>query len=225
MSISTSTPSSTSSPTSAISYTYTTYTNSSPTPFRKPTTIPSSFPFGAAPGCSSLPSLPLDTPLPSNYPVDRPTAAKPGCVISNDAAVTDHAFWDLYECCTGGEMGVLGMPLPCTAVCQIDGGDEKALKRVGECLSKRVGVVVCSDREGKNETESSSSSAGQTSTSSMASGTASLSRSASSSGKATASASTGGAGKGVDVQRGQFSKAGVIVFGILALGSAAGMLM
>ncbi|KAI1515561.1 hypothetical protein L13192_11627 [Pyrenophora tritici-repentis] len=225
MSMEMSTPTATSTPTSAISYTYTTYTNSSPTPFRKPTIIPSSFPFGGAPGCSSLPSLPTDTPLPSNYPVDRPSAAKPGCVISNDADVNDHAFWDLYECCTWGDMGVLGMPLPCTAVCVIESGDEQTLRRLGECLSKRVGVVVCSDRERMNETESSSSSSsvGETSTSMAASGTASLS--ASLSGGATASAATGGAGKGVGVQRGDVSRAGVMVFGILALASAVGMLL
>ncbi|RMZ66720.1 hypothetical protein GMOD_00002082 [Pyrenophora seminiperda CCB06] len=222
MSTSTSTPPATltSTPSSVISYTYTTYTNSAPTPFRKPTVVPSSFPFGAVPGCSSRPSLPTGTPLPSNYPVDRPSDAKPGCVISNDAAVNDHAFWDLYVCCTGGnKMGVIGMPLPCTAVCEVDGGDDEGLRRVGECLSGRVGVVVCSDRQGGNETESSSSSsgsAGHMSTSKVASATASLSASASSSGKATASASTEG---------GEFSKSGLMVFGILALGSAVGMLM
>jgi len=129
-------------------------------------------------------------------------------------------------------MGVLGMPLPCTAVCEVEDGDEQGLRRVGECLSKRVGVVVCSDRKGGNGTESdgsssgssSSSSAGQTSTSSRAaSGTASLS--ASSSAGATPSASTGGTSKGFGGQKGEVSKAGLMVFGVLALGSAVGMLM
>ena len=128
-------------------------------------------------------------------------------------------------------MGVLGMPLPCTAVCEVEDGDEQGLRRVGECLSKRVGVVVCSDRQGGNGTESdgsssSTSSAGQTSTSSRAaSGTASLGASASSSAGATPSASTGGAGKGFGGQKGEVSKAGLMVFAILALGSAVGMLM
>lgn len=124
-------------------------------------------------------------------------------------------------------MGSLGMPLPCTAVCNVDVGDEEGLKRVGECLSKRVEVVVCSDQEGNDDSQSSSSSsssasAGKTS-SRVSSGTAGASASAS--GKATASASTGGAGRGVGGQGGEFSKAGLVVFGVLALGSVVGMLM
>lgn len=116
--------------------------------------------------------------------------------------------------------------MPCTAGCVAKGGDWKGL---GECLSKRVGVVVCKPAD-SDIAVSGSLSASQSSTgSAVGSGTTSglaASRSASGSGgqaSASASASTGsGSGAGTIGKGGV--KTAVIMFGTLAFISLFGMI-
>ncbi|KAF2035767.1 hypothetical protein EK21DRAFT_106612 [Setomelanomma holmii] len=208
-------------PTTTYPFTYTTYSTSlSSSSFSKPTVVPSMFPFSAAFSCSANS---IATPLPSNHPIDPPLGLKPACVISNAREVNDHAFWDLYACCKGGDISAYGSPYTCTAECAV--GDGQTWQELGECLTKRAEVVVCKpayEEIGRNQTTSSVGSSATGSTRTSASGSGSVSASGSGSG-ARASGSTGAASTvGVTHVRGV--KAAVGIFVMLAVGSVAGML-
>jgi hypothetical protein len=120
----------------------------------------------------------------------------------------------------------MGSPFTCTAFCRTKVG--QTFQELGECLSKRIDVVICSpphDEIGKNATDPDVSSSGSVVASqSSASGTMSASGSSSASGNAGASKSTGAASAVGGVQ-GSSSKVGLVIFGIVALGSAAGMFL
>jgi hypothetical protein len=227
----------TTTPTTTYNYVYTTYTNASPSPFTKPTEMPSMFSYGPAPGCASNSVMP-DTPAqPSNYPLGRPSGRDGGCVISNDMEFNDHAFWDMYACCSSNDSSAMGSPFPCTASCSTTDG--QSFLELGECLSKRVDVVICSppfdqinrnltDPEGASSSGSGSGSMSQSTSSGMMSESGSAA--ASTGGDASASGSPSsvdstGAASAVGVTHGASSKAGLVVFGIMALGSAAGMFL
>jgi hypothetical protein len=221
---------STTTPTTTYPFTYTTFTNASPSPFTKPTEFPSVFSFGSAVGCASNSVNPDTPPQPSNYPLDRPVGLDGGCVINNAAEYNDHAFWDMYECCESKDMSAMGSPFTCTAFCKTKGG--QTFQELGQCLSKRVDVVICSppyDEIGKNATEPDASSSGSVMASqSSASGTTTASASESSSSSASASASSTvstGAASTVGGVQASSSRAGLLIFGIAALGSAAGMFL
>jgi hypothetical protein len=225
--------SSTATPTTTYPFTYTTFTNVSPSPFTKPTEFPSVFSFGSAVGCASN-SVQSDTPAqPSNYPLGRSVGRSGGCVISNDAEYNDHAFWDMYACCESKDFSAMGKPFPCTAMCLAKGG--QSFQDLGECLSKRVDVVICSPpfEEIGNATESDAASSSVASSllpSSSASGSASGSGSVSGSASASASGSSSsavsaGAASAVGRVQGSSSKAALAIFGIVAFGSAAGMFL
>ncbi|KAF1840409.1 uncharacterized protein K460DRAFT_296971 [Cucurbitaria berberidis CBS 394.84] len=202
--------------TTTYPFTFTTYSNPTPVPFTKPTAFPSIFSFGSAIGCAN----PTASALPSNHPLDRPNGIQGACVISNAAEVNNHAFWDLYECCKGKDMTAFGSPGTCTAQCRAEDG--QTWQELGECLSKRVNIVICKPENaeiGKNETHSTQSSA-----SGSSSGKATSSGQASSSGSAQVSGSSGAAST-LGAAHATFSKAGVVMFGILAVSSAAGMFL
>jgi len=101
------------------------------------------------------------------------------------------------------------MPQPCVAQCVASG---QTWRELGECLGKRVDVVVCKARDGEGGAASGS-----------VSSTASASASVNGSG-AEASSSTGAASvTGVTHVGG--SKAAAVLFGTLAVVSFAGMLL
>ncbi|KAF1946344.1 hypothetical protein EJ02DRAFT_367703 [Clathrospora elynae] len=208
-------------PTTTYPFRYTTYTNPSPAPFTTPTIIPSFFSWGSAVDCASNTRDPDFLAQPSNYPIGRPLGLQPACVISNAAEVNDHAFWDLYDCCTGKDMFAFGSPYTCTAECRAEKG--QSFQQLGECLSKRVEVVVCSpqfEEMGGNGTEGGGgSSLAAQSTSGKASASASGTASASAARSSMPAASTGGVGQTASL------KFGLLVFGTMAVGSAAGMLL
>ena len=215
-----------SAPTTTYPFTYTTYTNASPQPFTKPTIIPSLFSFGSALSCTAnTPSTSVPSPT-SSAPLDPPLGLTAACVISNAAETNEHAFWDLYACCDGGDMTAFGSPFPCTAQCSV--GEGKKWQDVGECLSKRVGVVVCKPRfEEIGNATASSSGGGSASASASASSSGGARTSGSGSGASASSSSsvaTGAASKGGVVHT-TTSKAGLVLFGLLAVGSAVGMLL
>lgn len=213
----------TTSATTTYPFTYTTFSNASPSPFTEPTEVPSIFSFGSALNCASN----SVKPTPSALPIDKPLGLQPACVISNAAEVNDHAFWDLYACCKGGDMTAFGSPGTCTAQCRAEDG--QTWQELGECLSKRVEYVVCKpefSEIGRNETEQSSGSAAQSTRTTAASGTGSASGSATGSGSGVAQQSTGGAAAStVGVVHATNSKVGVVMFALLAFGSAAGMFL
>jgi hypothetical protein len=189
-------------------------------------------------GCASNSVSPEQSAQPSNHPLGRPEGLNGGCVISNDVDVNEHAFWDMYACCSSNDTTASGSPFPCTASCSTT--DDQSFLDLGECLSKRVEIVICSppfDEINRNLTDpdaaSSSSSSGSssgtaaqsTSTETMSeSGTASASSDASASASTSAAGSTGAA-SAVRVVHGASSKAGLLLFGIMAFGSAAGMFL
>lgn len=214
----------TTTPTTTYNYSYTTYTNASPSPFTKPTEFPSIFSYGPAVGCASNSVAPEQSAQPSSYPISRPEGRNGGCVISNDADINDHAFWDMYACCSSNDSTALGSPFPCTASCSITDG--QSFLDLGECLSKRVEIVICSppfDQIDRNSTDPDAASSGSgsgTAAQSTPAGTMSESGSAS-----TSAADSTGAASAVGVTQGASSKAGLLLFGIMAFGSAAGMLL
>jgi hypothetical protein len=109
----------------------------------------------------------------------------------------------------------------CSAQCAV--ADGQTWQELGECLSKRVDVVVCKPMAAEmGNGTSSATSSGRTS----ASGVSGTRTSASGSGSPTAQVSqaTGAAGRNDVVNIGG-SKMGAMVFGILALGSFAGMFL
>jgi hypothetical protein len=93
-------------------------------------------------------------------------------------------------------------------------------------LSKRVEIVICSppfDQIDRNSTDPDAASSGSgsgTAAQSTPAGTMSESGSAS-----TSAADSTGAASAVGVTQGASSKAGLLLFGIMAFGSAAGMLL
>ena len=114
--------------------------------------------------------------------------------------------------------------------------DGQSFLDLGECLSKRVEIVICSppfDQIDRNSTDPDAASSGSgsgTAAQSTPAGTMSESGSASASSDTSASASTSaadstGAASAVGVTQGASSKAGLLLFGIMAFGSAAGMLL
>lgn len=120
-------------------------------------------------------------------------------------------------------MNAFGNPFLCSAQCTPKEG--QTFQELGECLSKRVQYVVCKPARAEigNGTQTASRSSASSAQSTSASGTASgsASRSASASGSAAASQSTGAA----SAVQATTSKAGFMVFGVLALGTFAGMLL
>jgi len=114
-------------------------------------------------------------------------------------------------------MTAFGNPNACTAQCRVSG--DQTWQQLGECLAKRVEVVVCKPPFGeiaKNGTTGSSSGSSM-SASSTASGAGSAS--------STHASGPTGAGSIVAVAHVGSSKSAVVVFGVLALGSFAGMLL
>jgi hypothetical protein len=214
----------TTTPTTTYNYSYTTYTNASPSPFTKPTEFPSIFSYGPVVGCASNSVAPEQSAQPSSYPIGRPEGRNGGCVISNDADINDHAFWDMYACCSSNDSTASGSPFPCTASCSITDG--QSFLDLGECLSKRVEIVICSppfDQIDRNSTDPDAASSGSgsgTAAQSTPAGTMSESGSAS-----TSAADSTGAASAVGVTQGASSKAGLLLFGIMAFGSTAGMLL
>jgi hypothetical protein len=99
-------------------------------------------------------------------------------------------------------MTARGSPNLCSAQCTVGMG--QSWQELGECLSKRVEVVVCkpADAEVGNGTQATPSRS--------ATGSVTLST---------------GAASAVGVGHVGGSKAGVVVFAVLAIGSFAGMLM
>ncbi|CBX95360.1 hypothetical protein IAQ61_004184 [Plenodomus lingam] len=206
--------------TTTYSFSYTTFTNPTPVAFTKPTEFPTIFSFGSAVGCSSNTASATASALPSNAPLLNPTGREAACVISNDAEVNDHAFWDLYACCKGGDMTAMGDPMLCTAQCKPKDG--QTWEDLGDCLSKRVEVVVCKPDQAEIATgapQQASESAAQ----STASASGTQSASASSSGPAEASGSS--AATSMHAVQATTSKAGLVIFGLVALGSAMGMFL
>ncbi|KAF1912613.1 hypothetical protein BDU57DRAFT_523003 [Ampelomyces quisqualis] len=219
-------PSRISSTATPTSFSLTTYSTShASSSFTRPTAIPSVFSFGPASSCTSN-SVSQATPFPSPFPRDTPSgSSREACVISNDADVNDHAFWDLYACCKGMDMTAIGEPNLCSAQCSV--GPGQSVLDLGECLSKRVDVVVC--RVGASGDGmaggSPSQSAGQSgSRTSGASTGASASGSQSGSASGSASVSTG-IGNAVGVVHVGGGKMGVVVFSMLAVGSFVWMLL
>jgi hypothetical protein len=113
----------------------------------------------------------------------------------------------------------------CTGVCRV--GEGQTGKEVGECLAKRVEVVVCKLGEGEVASASSvMSSRVASSTGSSAGSTRSASASASRSASAsTAASQSASAGNAVGVVNVAHSKVGAVVFGMLAMGAFAGMML
>lgn len=151
-------------------------------------------------------------------------------MISNDVTVNDHAFWDLYACCKGSNLNAFGYPNLCSAQCIVDEG--QSWQEVGECLSKRVDVVICKPREEEIRKPTSSSEAGgsqsRTSSAASASGSGSAAAGSSASGSGSGSASVPpatGAGNVVGVVHVGGSKVGVVLFAMMAVGSFAGMML
>ena len=116
-------------------------------------------------------------------------------------------------------MTAFGSSGTCTAQCKAEDG--QTWQELGECLSKRVEVVVCKPEFaeiGRNESQASGSAS--------ASASVSVSGSGSATGSGVAQQSTGAAASTtVGVVHATVSKAGIVVFAILAFGSAAGMLL
>ena len=223
-----STPSPT--PTTAYPFRVSTYTNASPSP---PSSYPTTYtettwrqPTSAATKCASA----------TQYPqLEGPVGLEAGCVISNAEEVNKNAFWDMYACCpghgiesygysySGDEKSDAGM---CMVQCRIKDEESTTWQQVGECLQKRVKEVVCAPRyeeTSSNDTDTNGD-AEASSSSVLVSGSASVATSnGAQTGSVSASASTGAAPRGV-THVGSV-KVGLFTFGLLALGSAAGMFL
>lgn len=218
MSSSMTTSMTTSAPTTTYPYSYTTFTNASPEPFTTPTAIPSMFPWGGLPSsaCPAPSNAPSSDP---DVPYIRPDGKFGSCAISNVESVNDHSFWDMYDCCNTGKMTATGATLPCTSICYAN--EQRSFLEIGECLSKRNKIVVCSPPEDQRG-EPKSSGSGESKSSSSASATKADTTVVSARPTATAAQ---GAANTVAGGQGAASKAGLVVFGLMALSSAAGMLL
>ncbi|EUC50873.1 hypothetical protein COCMIDRAFT_80639, partial [Bipolaris oryzae ATCC 44560] len=210
--------STTSAPSTTYTYSYTTFTNASPEPFTTPTAIPSMFPWGGLP--SSACPVPSNAPSSNpDVPYVRPDGKLGSCVISNVESVNDHSFWDMYDCCKTGKMTATGATLPCTSICYAS--EQRSFLEIGECLSKRNKIVVCSspeDQRGEPKSESSGASQSRSSASATKADTTLVSaRPTATTAQSAANAVAGG--------QGAASKAGLVVFGFMALSSAVGMLL
>lgn len=117
-------------------------------------------------------------------------------------------------------MTAFGEPNLCSAQCTV--GEGEGWQDVGECLGKRVDVVICKPRQEEIGSVVASSSASGMSSGSV-SGSATRSASGSASGSGSAPPSTGGGNVGVVHVNG--SKTGVVLFAVLAVGSFAGMML
>ena len=217
-------------PTTTYPFRVSTYTNASPSP---PSSYPTTYtettwrqPTSAATKCASA----------TQYPqLEGPVGLEAGCVISNAEEVNKNAFWDMYACCpghgiesygysySGDEKSDAGM---CMVQCRIKDEESTTWQQVGECLQKRVKEVVCAPRyeeTSSNDTDTNGD-AEASSSSVLVSGSASVATSnGAQTGSVSASASTGAAPRGV-THVGSV-KVGLFTFGLLALGSAAGMFL
>lgn len=154
-----------------------------------------------------------------------------GCVISNAQEVSNHAFWDLYDCCKSRNITAIGKPFPCSAQCLASNG--QTWQDLGKCLSQRNSIVVCKpDNAEIGSAVSSSASASASASASKAASSGGAAGSGTSAGGA--ASSTGGAAQpskqsagasSLDVTHATVSKAGLFVFGLVALTSAAGMFL
>lgn len=118
----------------------------------------------------------------------------------------------------------MGSPNLCSAQCTV--GEGQTWQEVGECLSKRVDVVICKPRQEEigRATTSSGTSGSRTSSAASASGSQGAASSASGSASGSAAPATGGA-NAVGVVHVGGPKAGVVLFAMLAVGSFAGMML
>ncbi|KAH8732986.1 hypothetical protein GQ44DRAFT_721216 [Phaeosphaeriaceae sp. PMI808] len=206
-------------PTTTYPFTYTTYSTSLPsTSFSRPTIVPSIFSFGPGLSCSANS---MASARPSNFPIENPLGLRPACAISNAREINDHAFWDLYECCKGKNMVGHGSPNVCTVDCVAENG--QTWQELGECLSKRVEVVICKpdfSEIGRNRTgESSARSSTPANQSRSSSGTGSATNSP------TQTSQSRGAGSTVSVTHISGSKAAAVLFAVMAVGSFMGMVL
>lgn len=92
-------------PTATSTYRFydTTYTNASPSP---PTSHPTTYT-----DTKWLPRVTADTRCVSAtayLSIEGPQGIKPACLISTAADINANAFWDVYECHPGHDMGALG---------------------------------------------------------------------------------------------------------------------
>lgn len=117
-------------------------------------------------------------------------------------------------------MDVMGDPMLCTAQCTPQDG--QTWEDLGECLSKRVEVVVCKPDQAEIATGAPQQASGSAAPS-TASASGTQSGSASASGPAQVSGTS--AATSVHAVQANTSKAGLVIFGILALGSAVGMFL
>lgn len=176
-----------------------------------------------------LPPVSADTQCASAaaYPsVSGPSGLQAACVISNAADINPNAFWDVYECCPGHDISsygyaVTGGEISNSGICmmQCTVGEGSTWQQVGECLQKRVKEVVCAPEYEERipyASLRSTTSAGVTVSATRPGGDGASS--------ATGAASTGAAAS-VDVVHASSSKLALIAFGLLALGSAAGMFL
>jgi hypothetical protein len=111
-----------------------------------------------------------------------------------------------------------GSPYPCTAQCVAEDG--QTWQELGECLSKKVEVVVCKpafNEIGRNETT--------TRVGPSATGSGQPAASGSSSGSGAQASGSTGAGSTVGIVHVKGAKVAFGVFVMLAVGSAAGMLL
>jgi len=113
-----------------------------------------------------------------------------------------------------------GTPNPCIAQCVAGVG--QTWQELGECLSKRVEVVVCKPAVGEIGDGRTGSATGSQTTSG-ALGSATLVASGSGTGSQVLGSTGAGSVVGVEHVRG--SKAVVVVFGVLAFGSFAATLL
>lgn len=214
-------------PTTTYPYSYTTFTNTAPSPFTTPSIVPSIFPLGPVPSCPPPSASSSSTP---KAPFELPAARQGGCTISNDATVNDHAFWDMYACCKPSSITPVGKALPCSIMCAADA--THSFLEIGDCLSKRVPLVVCSPPEAQRGEPQNSQSESRSSASASATGSktesAAPSKTQTQTESKTASpvppAATGAASSLVGGQT-AVSKAGLMLFGLVAMTSVAGMLV
>jgi hypothetical protein len=191
-------------------YLYSTSQSSSST-FTTPTAIPSNIvPFGPAFNC------------PSNITNNvSPQGNDTACAISNARETNEHAFWDLYECCKGGNITAFGLPTPCTAQCTIV-GDGQTYDELRACVKKRVSGWACQSKPVTEDIEPGNGTESSSATPSASGGAAG---SSSASGGAARSSSASGAGSAVGVAHVGGSKVAVLMFGVLAVASFAGMML
>lgn len=183
-------------------------------PFTTPTAPPTVIPFEVSANCCSRWG---------QYPAS-PIGLNASCSISLAKCDNPHAFWDLYTCCNGAELQQFASDesqTKCAGTCQAIG---QTWQELMSCLTKRAAIVVCKPDSEEIGAIPSSSPVVWHST-----GTQSQSTSTWDLGDETAihvpvEISTGAANS-VNVVHVRVSKAGVALFAMLAVGSAAGMFL